>query len=256
MSQFGEYICDPQAIKKLIEEQRSHLSTHEITEKIGAQAFLLGDVALSCVQDSSLYKAFPAKAKINTKTDNLEVIIDTLTIEEMVEELVNKDGLSREDVVRMYVGIGLSNLLLAGRFPAKPTAVKKFFKAITEPQGLFNRTMDSPIFDKPGRLETVQTLIVGTDEQIARVNGLRLATGTFLEVQPDSKEIRRKIETNFQFQLEGMFDGKGMYLKTVELFGVEGKEGENMYADNATNTLALSFPMNRKEVSEMLKFYR
>ncbi len=239
------------------EEQRTYFSEHKLTESLGAAEFLLGSIAVACVKESNLHRAFPAKVRICHKTDTLKVTIDSPTIDELIEELVMDDGMTREDVLRLYVGVGLSNLLLAGRLPTRPAAVAKFLGAMTEPSGLYNRTMDSALFDVPSRLQTIEALVInGTDEEIARVNGLRLAVGTYIEAQPKPAEVRTRLEGSFQHQLEAIFDGKGNYLKTVSLFGVENTEAETMYADNATTTLAVSFPMSKKEVASLIKMYR
>jgi len=169
------------------------------------------------------------------------------------DEYSRVNSFSPEDVRRLYVGAGIAKCLiwegLGNRFKKRA----QFTEAICEPQGFYDSTMGSDIFDDIHADETARRVAVDGYDITATVNITRLAAGMFLEVQPDTKEMTEKIKDAFQDELAVAFSGKQSLLETGNDLGITDDEAKMKFAENVAEILGLSFPMQIREVKKLLK---
>lgn len=242
-----------ECVQALVEEQKQYFLQSELITPLRSQEVLLGKTALSCTTSPSLYRGFPAKILDNPKTDTLTVLLDKPTVVDMVEEYAKPNKLTDSDVVRLYVGTGFANLvILQAVTTTRRKRMQEFVKELSEPQKLYARTLESPVFDDLDADETVRRIVSDGHAQTARVNALRLRTGMFIETQPESKLMRKNLENTFQEELSQLFNGKPQYIKAAGLFDATPSQAESAFANNVESMIGLAFPMQYDEIKSLI----
>lgn len=251
----NKLVPDENIILTTINEQKRLLHDNELTSCLRAGELLLGAVALKCVISPSLYRGFPTKIIDNPKTDSLSILVEQQTLEEYVEAYAHESMLSAHDITRLLIGTGFARLLVLHSLkpPTRVAMMRRFLEALSEPQQFYNRTMESRIFDNAMADETARRIVIDGHDITVSVNAGRLMTGMFIEVQPDASKLRTKIESTFQEELQEAFDGKQIYLRTIDPFIKDTNMAENMYVDTVTQLMGLSFPMATDELQPLVK---
>lgn len=249
-------------MNELVEEQRALFISSKLLHQLPSIGLLESTVETRFMNSPSLYRGIPAEIIDNPNQDTITALIDRPTVEDMVEEFVQPDALCEEDVLRLYVGAGLSSLLILNSLrPTRVSRVKRFYDILIEkyvaelcdPPGMFVMSMGEKLFDEKSAGEIVNEVARDGHAHTARINSTRLITGMFIEVQPQPESMREAVSTAFQGGLSGLLDGKTTYLKTVGLFGVSDDDAKDIHLDTIETLMGLSLPMAKKEIQGIVR---
>lgn len=248
-------------IEAIVEEQKSYYLKSAITNQLESAEILGATTIIQLVEDEKYYKGVSAELEDNPKQDTLTFNIEVPTVEDLADDFASPEGLSQEDILRLYVGMGIGSMLIVNSL--RPTRIRNkfekmenFFATLSRSQGIYARSMESRVFKSLQADEAASMISTDGHDQTARVNALRLQTGMFVEVQPDPKKMRQKVTKTFEDGLEALFEGKELYVATLGLFNVGEQQAKKHHTNTVETLMGLAFPMTRRETRDTLNLIK